>query len=37
MRSQGVGNALEDVANLKGNAARAQFVNVFKEVQRLKT
>lgn len=37
MRSQGVGNAPEEVANLKGDAARAQFVNLFKEVQCLKT
>jgi type I restriction enzyme R subunit len=37
MQSQGVGNAPEEVANLKGDAARAQFVNLFKEVQRLKT
>ena len=37
MQSQGVGNAPEDVANLKGDAAWAQFVNLFKEVQRLKT
>lgn len=37
MQSQGVGNAPEDVVNLKGDAARAQFVNLFKEVQRLKT
>lgn len=37
MQSQGVGNAPEDVVNLKGDAARAQFVNLFKEVQHLKT
>lgn len=37
MRSQGVANAPEEVANLKGDAARAQFINLFKEVQRLKT
>lgn len=37
MQSQGVGNTPEEVANLKGDAARAQFVNLFKEVQRLKT
>ncbi|STT07029.1 Type I restriction and modification enzyme -subunit R C terminal [Klebsiella pneumoniae] len=37
MQSQGVGNAPEEVANLKGDAARAQFVNLFKEVQRLNT
>jgi len=37
MQSQGVPNAPEEVANLRGDAARAQFVNLFKEVQRLKT
>lgn len=37
MQSQGLANAPEDVANLKGDAARSQFVNLFKEVQRLKT
>ncbi|TEN61528.1 type I restriction endonuclease subunit R [Pseudomonas aeruginosa] len=37
MHSQGVANAPEEVANLKGDAARAQFINLFKEVQRLKT
>lgn len=37
MQSQGAGNAPEEVANLTGDAARAQFVNLFKEVQRLKT
>lgn len=37
MQSQGVNNAPEEVVNLKGDAARAQFVNLFKEVQRLKT
>ncbi|MGY2172151.1 type I restriction endonuclease subunit R [Pseudomonas gingeri] len=37
MLSQGLANAPEDVANLKGDAARSQFVNLFKEVQRLKT
>lgn len=37
MQSQGVANAPEGVANLRGDAARAQFVNLFKEVQRLKT
>jgi type I restriction enzyme R subunit len=37
MQSQGLTNAPEDVANLKGDAARSQFVNLFKEVQRLKT
>lgn len=37
MQSQGLSNAPEEVANLKGDAARSQFVNLFKEVQRLKT
>lgn len=37
MQSQGVAYAPEAVANLKGDVARGQFVNLFKEVQRLKT
>ena len=37
MQTQGVTPAPEEVANLKGDAARAQFINLFKEVQRLKT
>ena len=37
MQSQGLANTPEDVANLKGDAARGQFVTLFKEVQRLKT
>jgi len=37
MQSQGLSNAPEDVPNLKGDAARSQFVTMFKEVQRLKT
>lgn len=37
MKSQGLTYAPEDVPNLKGDAARGQFVNLFKEVQRLKT
>jgi len=37
MTSQGVANRPEEVANLKGDEARGQFVNLFKEVQRLKT
>lgn len=37
MHSQGLANAPEEVSNLRGDAARAQFVNLFKEVQRLKT
>lgn len=37
MQSQGLENKPEAVANLKGDAARAQFINLFKEVQRLDT
>lgn len=37
MSSQGLENKPEDVINLKGDATRSQFVNLFKEVQRLKT
>ena len=37
MQSQGLTCAPEEVPNLKGDAARGQFVNLFKEVQRLKT
>jgi type I restriction enzyme, R subunit len=37
MQSQGLSNAPDDVPNLKGDAARSQFVTLFKEVQRLKT
>lgn len=37
MRSQGLADTPEDVAKLKGDAARSQFVNLFKEVQHLKT
>lgn len=37
MQSQGLANAPEEVANLKGDVARAQFVNMFKDIQRLKT
>lgn len=37
MRSQGLASTPGEVANLKGDAARSQFVNLFKEVQRLKT
>ncbi len=37
MHTQGLKSAPEEVANLKGNAARGQFINLFKEVQRLKT
>lgn len=37
MQSQGLDCAPEAVANLKGDNARAEFINCFKEVQRLKT
>jgi type I restriction enzyme R subunit len=37
MRSQGVDCRPEEVANLRGDEARAGFINHFKEVQRLRT
>jgi len=37
MESQGLECKPEQVSNLKGDAARCEFVNKFKEVQRLKT
>jgi type I restriction enzyme R subunit len=37
MDSQGLSARPEDVLNLKGDAARSQFINLFKEVQKLKT
>src|SRR5205807_9950863 len=37
MKSQGLTSAPQDVPNLKGDEARGQFINLFKEVQRLKT
>ena len=37
MTSQGLESLPEEVPNLKGDAARGQFINLFKEVQRLKT
>ncbi|MEO5326998.1 MAG: type I restriction endonuclease subunit R [Magnetococcus sp. THC-1_WYH] len=37
LRSQGLEARPEEVANLKGDAARSQFVSLFKEVQRLTT
>ena len=37
MKSQGLESAPEEVPNLKGDTARAQFINLFKDVQRLKT
>ncbi|WP_026369001.1 type I restriction endonuclease subunit R [Aminiphilus circumscriptus] len=37
MHSQGLENKPEAVPNLKGDEARATFINLFKEVQRLKT
>lgn len=37
MQSQGLENKPEEIANLKGDMARSQFINLFKEVQRLTT
>jgi len=37
MQSQGLANTPDAVPKLKGDAARGQFINLFKEVQRLKT
>lgn len=37
MNSQGLSNTPEDVNNLKGDKARAEFITHFKEIQRLKT
>ena len=37
MRSQGLTGKADDVANLKGDSARAAFIKHFKEVQRLQT
>lgn len=37
MKSQGLSGNPEDVANLRGDAARSGFINHFKEVQRLQT
>lgn len=37
MTSQGLENKPEDVSNLKGNEARGQFINLFKEIQKIKT
>ena len=37
MQSQGLSNRPEQIANLRGDAARAQFVELFKQVQRFKT
>ena len=37
MQSQGLSARPEEVANLKGDAARAEFINRFKAVQKLKT
>lgn len=37
MQSQGLENKPENVHNLKGDIARSQFVNLFKEIQRTKT
>ncbi len=37
MTSQGLQNRPEEIANLKGTAARIEFIETFKEVQKLKT
>ena len=37
MKSQGLNSSPEDVPNLKGDTARWQFINLFKDVQRHKT
>ncbi len=37
MQAQGLENKPQEVNNIKGDAARAEFINHFKEVQRLKT
>lgn len=37
MKSQGLECKPEEVGNLKGDSARCQFINKFKEIQRLKT
>jgi len=37
MHSQGLENNPSDIANLKGDLARAEFINTFKAVQRCKT
>lgn len=37
MKSQGLGCKPEEVNNLRGDVARSEFINRFKEVQRLKT
>jgi len=37
IRRQGLENSPQEIANLKGDEARAEFINTFKEIQRLKT
>lgn len=37
MHAQGLENNPSEIANLQGDIARAEFVNTFKEIQRLKT
>lgn len=37
MTSQGLENKPEEVSNLKGDVARGEFINRFKEIQKLKT
>jgi len=37
MLRNGLENSPQEIANLKGDEARAEFINTFKEIQRLKT
>ncbi len=37
LQSQGLKNKAEEIPNLKGDIARSQFINLFKDVARLKT
>ena len=37
MAAHGLENSPQEVANLKGDESRAEFINTFKEIQRLKT
>ena len=37
MAMHGLENSPQEIANLKGDEARAEFINTFKEIQRLKT
>jgi len=36
MVTQGLENRAEEVANIRGDKARAEFINIFKEIQRIK-